>query len=202
MSRDIFDENEIIDWSVIESYEQEDSNASWAMALNELHKMLDFLLENQGYRGEDLAAKIYKAKARFSNLKGLKRSLEIYNKVFEKYNESVSLLEIQEAERKLKQAVRDVSSKSDFSPPSSLEKFKSYLDYNFDKLKFYRVSLYLLVTIILILVLDNTHFGQKLIHYFAILFNSIIAYLIFAGIIIVLFGILVIGTIIFFGRGK
>ena len=202
MARDIFEKNEIIDWSVIESYEQEDSNASWAMALVELHKMLDFLLENQGYRGDDLGSKIYKAKERFSDIKNLKKALVVYYKIFDKFNESVSLLEIQEAEKKMKLAVRDLSSKTDYSPPSVLEKFKSYLDYNFDKKRFYKSAFYLLGIIIVILVLDNNHFGQRLVHNTASLFNFVIAYLLFAGIIIVLFGILVIGTIIFFGRVK
>jgi hypothetical protein len=59
-----------------------------------------------------------------------------------------------------------------------------------------------LVSIIIILVLDNSHFGQKLIHWSASLFTSIISYLVFGGIIVVLFGILIVGTVIFFGRGK
>jgi len=200
--KDIFSENEIIDWSVIEAYEQEDSASSWAMALAELHKLLDYVLEMQGYRGQDLEQKIINARGRFSNIKGLRSALDTYKKVFIKFNESVNLLEIQTAEKKLKQAVRDLSSRSDFTPPSSLEKFKNYLEYSLNKKKFYSFSMLFLGFTVLILVLDNNHFGQSIIHNLAQFLTSIITYFIFAGLILILFVILIIGTIFFVVRGK
>ena len=201
---DIFEKDqEIIDWSVIETYEKEDSISSWSMALAELKKLLEFLLEDQGYIGRTLEEKIRKAKVRFTDLKGLLKGLDIYQKVFERYGETVSLLEIQEAAKALKKAVKDLVSESDFSPPSLIERFKAWLDYSLaEKEKFYKVALWFLLGIVFVFVLDSTHFGRFFIHWLASLFYSILSWLILAGIVIGAIVILALGTIIFFGRGK
>jgi hypothetical protein len=203
MPKDYFEEDTIVDWSVIENYEKEDTIASWSMALAELHKLLDYLLEEQGYIGDSLETKIKKAKVRFTDIKGLKEALEIYDKVFKKYSETTNILEIKDAVKNFEKAVNDLISPSDFSPPSLIERMKASFDYYFsDKGKFYKFALSFLSLVVFTLVLDSTHFGQKIISFLASLFSSILSWLILLGLIIGGIAILVIGTIIFFARGK
>ncbi|MCD6194615.1 hypothetical protein J7K05_00195 [bacterium] len=204
MTKDIFEQaEEIIDWSVIENYEKEDTIASWSMALAELAKLLNYLLEDQGYLGHSLEEKIKKAKVRFTDLKGLKASLSIYEKVFKEYGETVTLLDLKEAVKNLKKAVKDLTAESDFSPPTLLERIKTNFDYFCsDKERFYRSGLFFLSFLIILFVLDNTHFGQNFIAILASFFYSILSWLILAGIIIGAVLILALGTIFFLGRGK
>jgi len=202
MPKDIFEQEEqIIDWSVIENYEKEDTIASYSMALAELVKLLNFLLEDQGYIAPSLDEKVKKAKLRFTNIKDLKKALQTYNKIFKEYSELVNLLDIKEAIKALKQSVRDLISKSDYSPPGLLERIKASLDY-LDKEKFYNFALSFAFVIILIFVLDSTHFGQKFISVLASFLGSILSWLILAGLILLALAILLIGTILFVGRGK
>jgi len=204
MPRDFFkDEESVIDWSVIEAYEREDSSASWSMALAELYKLFNFLLEDQGYTNGDIEIKIRKARARFNDLQRVIEAIKIYDKIFKNYQESVNLLEVKEAEKNLKKAIKDLISESDFAPPTAWERFKaSWNYYLLDKGKFYRNSLWFLSIIILIFILDNTHFGQLFIHFLASIFSSVLSWLILIGLVLTALVILVVGTIIFFGRGK
>ncbi len=201
---DIFErEEEIIDWSVIENYEKEDTIASWSMALAELVKLLDFLLDDQGYLGHSLEEKVKKAKVRFTDVKGLQQGLKVYSKVFKKYGETISLLDLKEAVKNLKKAVRDLTAETDFSPPTLLERLKATLDFYFsEKEKFYRWALIFFGGIIVLFVLDNTHFGQSFIHSLASFFYSIFSWLILALLVIGAVLVLALGTIFFFGRGK
>ncbi|MCD6422175.1 hypothetical protein J7L13_02400 [bacterium] len=204
MAKDFFEkEEELINWSVIEEYEKEDTPASWAMALAELRKVLNFLLEEEGYFG-DLDKKIRQAKVRFTDLKGLKKALQVYRKVFEDYEEKVSVLEIQEAVKALKQAVKDLVAKTDFSPPTLLERLEAWLEYHFlsERERFIRGAFWFLFGVVLIFVLDSTHFGQSLIHQLAKFLASILSYLLVVGLIGGVVLALAVLTIIFFGRGK
>lgn len=203
MAKDIFEQEEIIDWSVIENYEKEDTIASWSMALAELVKLLHFLLEDQGYLGHSLEEKVKKAKVRFTDIKGLKSSLGIYQKVFKEYGEAVTLLDLKEAVNNLKKAVKDLTAESDFSPPTLLERIKSNCDYYFsDRERFYRWALFFLSGLVVLFVLDSTHFGQRFISTLAAFFYSILSWLILTGVIIGALLILALGTIFFLGRGK
>jgi len=203
MAKDYFDEDIIVDWSVIEGYEKEDTIASWSMALAELYKLLNYLLDEWGYIGEDLETKIKKAKVRFTNIKALREALKTYEKVFREYSETVNILEIKEAVKNFKEAVNDLISPSDLSPSTFIERIKSSFDlWLSEKEKFYKFSLSFLFFVVFVLVLDNTHFGQKIIAFLASLFSSILSWLILAGLILGGTAVLIIGTIIFFGRGK
>lgn len=205
MAEEFFESgNKIIDWSVIKTYQDEGSISGLLMALLESDKLLNFMLSDMGYPGPTIYHKIKSAKERFTNLPGLIKALEIKERVFSRYEEKVTAREVELAIKEYKQAIIDLSSNSDVSPPNLWERMKAYIDYNYvsqpKNLK--NLIIYFLVFFVLIFVLDNTHLGQTIIHSIATYLARFISVIIVVVLIILVIFIGIVGFIVFLERRK
>lgn len=196
--------NKIIDWSVIKTYQEEGTISGLLMALLESDKLLNFMLSDMGYPGPTIYHKIKSAKERFTNLPGLIKALEIKERVFSRYEEKVTAREVELAIKEYKQAIIDLSSNSDVSPPSLWERMKAYIDYNYvsqpKNLK--NLIIYFLLFFVVIFVLDGTHLGQTIIHSIATYLARFISVIIVVGLIILAIFIAIVGFIVFLERRK
>ncbi len=183
---------ETIDWSTIKEYREEGTVSGICMALAEVHKLLDVMLSDQGYQGDDILPKIKAARERFTDLKALLDGLEVWQKVFKEYDKKVVLREAEEAISAYEKAIYDLSSETDFAPPTLLDRLKSWLDIQLiaRPVQRRRAIAYFLAIVILVLTLDNTHFGQRFINWLAGLVNGIVIWAV--GIIV---GLVIIGLI-------
>jgi len=205
MAEEFFESgNKIIDWSVIKTYQDEGSISGLLMALLESDKLLNFMLSDMGYPGPTIYHKIKSAKERFTNLSGLMKALEIKERVFSRYEEKVTAREVELAIKEYKQAIIDLSSNTDVSPPTLWERMKAYIDYNYlsqpKNLK--NLIIYFLTIFILIFVLDNTHFGQTIVHSISSYLSKFISILIVIILIIFAVFIAVVAFISFLERRK
>ena len=191
--RDFFAEN-VVDWKIVEKFESEGTISGYAMALAECDKLLNFLLEQEGYAGVRTIDKVKKALDRFANPQDLLRAIEIKANVFEKYEEAISIQELKDAIRIYRESVNDFV-QGQVKESTTWEKFISYLQFNFLSRPGYLVNFLIgfLSLIILVLVLDSTHFGQNFIHALANIFKTILPILI---IILIIFGTLLVLTIL------
>lgn len=196
--------NKIIDWSVIKTYQDEGTISGLLMALLESDKLLNFMLSDMGYPGPSIYHKIKSAKERFTNLPGLIKAMEIKERVFSRYEEKVTAREVELAIREYKQAIIDLSSNTDVSPPTLWERMKAYIDYNYvsqpKNLK--NLIIYFLSFFILIFVMDNTHFGQVVVHYISSYLARFISVIVVGALIILALFILIIGFIVFLERRR
>lgn len=196
--------NKIIDWSVIKTYQEEGTISGLLMALLESDKLLNFMLSDMGYPGPTIYHKIKSAKERFTNLPGLIKALEIKERVFSRYEEKVTAREVELAIKEYKQAIIDLSSNSDVSPPNLWERMKAYIDYNYvsqpKNLK--NLIIYFLVFFVLIFVLDNTHLGQAIIHSISGYLARFISLIIVIALIILALFIGIVGFIVFLEKRK
>jgi ABC-type multidrug transport system permease subunit len=203
MVKEFYDDSEIIDWSTIEEYENEGTNAGHLMALAECDKLLNYLLQQQSYRGKTIFERIKNAKDRFSDLSGLASAMEIKENVFSEYDKQVTIKEVEQAVSQYKTAIKDIAS----GEPVDLgfvDKIKSYLEYQFLEKPgtIRRIILWFFGFVFLIILLDTTHFGQGLVHVLARFFSSIFSWLISVVLVLVGVAILVILTIVFLERRK
>lgn len=181
MNKFFEDKNQdIVDWTVIKEYRQQDTIAGYCMALLESHKLLDSILSEQGYQGEDIYQKIRQARGRFTDLKSLNQALAVWEKVFKKYDEKIAVKDVEEAISSYEKAIYDLSSETDYAPPGLIEKVNAWFDYYFISQPQERRRLlnYFLAFIVLVLVLDNTHFGQKFVEWLAGLLNGIVIWIV------------------------
>ena len=191
--RDFFAEN-TIDWKVVEKFEKEGTISGYCMALAECDKLLNFLLERESYGGMRTSDRVKQAQTRFANLSELFKAIEIKANVFEKYEESVSIQDLKDAIRTYRDSINDFV-QGQIKEQTIWEKFTAFIQYNlFNRPGFltnFLVSFLLFV--ILVLVLDSTHFGQELIHALANFFKSILPVVVIA---IIIFGVLLILMIV------
>lgn len=196
--------NKIIDWSVIKTYQDEGTISGLLMALLESDKLLNFMLSDLGYPGPTIYHKIKSAKDHFTSLPGLIKALEIKERVFSRYEEKVTAREVELAIKEYKQAIIDLSSNTDLSPPNLWERMKAYIEYNYvsqpKNLK--NLIIYFLVFFVLIFVLDGTHIGQVVIHSIASYLARFISLIIVVALIILILLIGIIGFIVFLERRK
>ena len=196
--------NKIIDWSVIKTYQEEGTISGLLMALLESDKLLNFMLSDMGYPGPTIYHKIKSAKERFTNLPGLIKALEIKERVFSRYEEKVTAREVELAIKEYKQAIIDLSSNSDVSPPNLWERMKAYIDYNYvsqpKNLK--NLIIYCLLFFVVIFVLDGTHLGQTIIHSIATYLAKFVSVIIVFALIILAIFIAIVGFIVFLERRK
>ena len=166
---------DIVDWTTIKEYREEGTTAGFCMALSEAHKLLDFMLSDQGYQGDTIHRKIKESRERFTELKKLIDGLEIWEKVFNRYDEKVTIREVEKAISAYQQAIFDLSSDTDYAPLTVIDRLKSWVDLHLISKpeNRRRLIIYFLLIIISVLVLDNTHFGQKFIHWLAGLLSGI-----------------------------
>lgn len=191
--RDFFAEN-VVDWKIVEKFEKEGTISGYCMALAECDKLLNFLLEQEGYSGVRTTDKVKKARDRFANTQDLFRAIEIKANVFEKYEEAVSIQDLKDAIKIYRDSINDfVQGQVKESNPS--EKFISFLQFYFLSRPGFLANFLIgfLALVILVLILDSTHFGQKFIHFLAGIFRTILP---IAIVIIIILGILVVLTIL------
>jgi len=79
--KDLFEENKI-DWTTIDDYQNEGTLSGLCMALAECDKLLNYILNSQNYQGRTIYEKISQARARFSDLNSLAKALEIKEDIF------------------------------------------------------------------------------------------------------------------------
>ena len=196
--------NKIIDWSVIKTYQEEGNISGLLMALLESDKLLNFMLSDMGYPGPTIYHKIKSAKERFTNLPGLMKALEIKERVFSRYEEKVTTREVELAIKEYKLAIIDLSSNTDVSPPTLIERAKAYIDYHYvsqpKNLK--NLVIWFLSLFVLIFVLDNTHFGQAAVKNISSYLSKFISIIIIAFLIIFAFFVLIVGFIVFLERRR
>jgi hypothetical protein len=196
--------NKIIDWSVIKHYQEEGSISGMLMALLESDKLLNFMLSDMGYQGPTIYHKIKGAKERFTNLSGLMKALEIKERIFTRYDEKVSTREVELAIKEYKQAIIDLSSTSDVAPPGLWEKFKSYIDYQYisQPRNLKNLVIWLLIFLVLVFVIDNSHFGQTVIHAVASVLAKFISFIVVGLLVIVGLIVAIVGFIVFLEKRK
>lgn len=205
MPEEFFDSgNKIIDWSVIKTYQEEGTISGLLMALLESDKLLNFMLSDMGYPGPTIYHKIKSAKERFTSLPGLMKALEIKERVFSRYEEKVTAREVELSIKEYKQAIIDLSSNSDVSPPNLWERMKAYIDYNYvsqpKNLK--NLIIYFLLFFIIIFVLDNTHIGQLIVHSIASYLARFISLIVVVALVVLALFVAIVGFIVFLERRK
>lgn len=188
-----------IDWSTIQSYRQQKTVVGLSMALAESNKLLDHVLSRQGYQGDKMIDKIQAARTRFTKLNSLLDSLEIYKKIFQQYDQDVSTQSVEKAISGYERAIFDLSSETDFQPPTVLERVKSWVDVNLiaQPANSQRYLIYFLLFIVFILILDNSHFGQQFIHWLASILSGILIWVVVI-VVAIIFLMLILSTIISF----
>lgn len=203
MAEEFFESGDkIIDWSIIKNYQEEGTISGMLMAMLESDKLLNFMLSDMGYPGPTIYHKIKSAREKFTNLSGLMKALEIKEKIFTRYEEKVSTRDVELSIKEYKKAIIDLSSSSDVAPPGFWTKFKSYVDYHYlsQPKNLRNLFIYFLSFVILVLVLDNTHFGQSVIHAVASFFSRFISALIVVVLIILVIFVAIVGFISFLER--
>lgn len=196
--------NKIIDWSVIKTYQEEGNISGLLMALLESDKLLNFMLSDMGYPGPTIYHKIKNAKERFTNLPGLMSGLEIKERVFSRYEEKVTTREVELAIKEYKQAIIDLSSDTDVSPPTLIERAKAYIDYHYvsqpKNLK--NLIIYFLSLFVLVFVLDSTHIGETIIKSVSFYLARFVSWIIVVFLIIFALFVIIVGFIVFLERRK
>jgi hypothetical protein len=200
--KDLFEENKI-DWQTIDEYEKEGNFASLCMALAESDKLLNYILVTQGYRGDNIFEKIREAKNRFTDLHGLASGLEIKESIFEEYDKEVSKDDVEKAIKHYKQAIKDLS-ENDQPDTGLLEKINAWIDFHFiyNRGFFRRLIIWFVSIIFSLIVLDTTHPGQALAHFFVNLVFKVSNFLVIFGIAVGALFLIIIGFVIYFEKRK
>ena len=191
--RDFFAEN-VVDWKIVDKFEKEGTISGYCMALAECDKLLNFLLEQEGYVGVRTADKVKRALDRFANPEDLFRAIEIRANVFEKYEQGISIQELKDAIRTYRECVNDFV-QGQVKESTTWERFISYLQFYFLSRPGFLANFLIgfLALVILVLGLDSTHFGQDFIHFLASVFRAILPVLV---VILIILGIIVVLTIL------
>jgi hypothetical protein len=185
--QDFFGEEEksIIDWTQVEVYEKEETKSGLAMALVECDKLLNHLLHLKGYKGKNIYERVASAKDAVHDIGGLAYGLEVKEKLLESFDKDVSEKELHRAIEKYKESIRDIEM-SRVPETGAIEALKRSLDYYFvtkpDQLRKY--ILWFLGFLIGLLVLDNTHFGQRIIYWIGRITNGAISWILILTIIV------------------
>ncbi len=200
--RDFFAEN-VVDWKIVDKFEKEGTISGYCMALAECDKLLNFLLEQEGYVGLRTADKLKTALDRFASPEDLFRAIEIKANVFEKYEQAISIQELKDAIRIYRDSVNDLV-QGQVKESTSWERFISYLQFNFLSRPGFLANFLLgfLSLIILVLVLDSTHFGQSFIHVLANIFKSTLPAMIIIAVILGIFLVFTILILLYSGKEK
>ena len=198
--KDFFEENKI-DWTTIDEYQKEGTLAGLCMALAESDKLLNYILTNQNYRGENIYEKIRDAKNRFTDLNNLAKALEIKENIFSEYEKEISKEDIKTALKHYRQAITDLV-EVDKPDIGLLARMNSWFNYYFvyQPGVFRKIAIWFLAIILSLIILDTTHPGQKLVSFLAGLFFKAANWLIIGGIFFRALVIIVIGTIIYFEK--
>ena len=202
MVKDFFGEEEksVIDWTPIDQYLKEGTKAGQGMALVECDKLLNHILHLKGYKGKNIYQRIASAKDAIHDLGGLAYALEIKENLLNEFDKDVSEKELQRAIEKYRETIQDIE-KSQVPEVGLIDIIKRNLDYYFigKPDRFRRFVLWFLAIIVGVIVIDNTHIGQAIVHFVAGLFGGAISWLFVLGI---LAGIVVLLSLVFLAIGK
>jgi hypothetical protein len=200
--KDFFGEEEksIIDWTPIDQYLKEGTKSGLSMALVECDKLLNHLLHLKGYKGKNVYQRIASAKDAINDLGGLAYALEIKENLLHEFDKEVSEKELRRAIEKFRETIIDIE-RSQIPEAGLVDLAKRNLDYYFigKPDRFRRFVLWFLAIIIGVIVLDNTHIGQAIVHFVAGLFGGAISWLFVLGI---LAGIVMLLSLIILAIGK
>jgi len=196
--KDFFEENKI-DWTTIDEYLKEGTLAALCMALAECHKLLNYILTSQGYRGDSIYEKIHEAKNRFTNLNNLAKGMEIRESIFEEYDKEISKEEIRNAIKFYQEAIKDLA-ESDMPDVGLVGKIRAWFVFHFlyNRRFFRKLAVWFLVVVLLLIILDATHPGQVIVHYLATLFFKISNFLIITSIAVGVLILIIVGVIFYF----
>jgi hypothetical protein len=185
--RDFFAENKI-DWGLVERFEKEANLSGYAMALAECDKLMNFLLVQEGFGGINTSDRVKNARDRFANVNELFGAIETKANVFEKYDRGVSIQELKDSIKIYKESINDLV-QGQIKESSTWEKFVSYVQVTYLNKPQTGVNFLLSLSslVILVLVLDSTHFGRSFVQLLAQIFRSVLP---LAIIILILAGIL------------
>jgi hypothetical protein len=193
MVQDFFGEEEksIIDWTQVEVYEKEGTKSGLSMALVECDKLLNHLLHLKGYKGKNIYERVASAKDAVHDIGGLAYALEIKENLLEEFDKDVSEKELHRAIEKYKESIRDIET-SRVPESGIIDTIKRNLDYYFvtkpDQLR--KWVLWFLVILVCFFVLDNTHIGQKIVHWISKMLGEVISWVwvlaILVGLILIL----------------
>ncbi len=202
MVKDFFGEEEksIIDWTPVDQYLKEGTKAGLSMALVECDKLLNHLLHLKGYKGKNVYQRIASAKDAINDLGGLAYALEIKENLLYEFDKDVGEKEIRRAIEKYRETIIDIE-RSQIPEAGLIDLIKRNLDYYFigKPDRFRRFVLWFLGVVIAVIVLDNTHIGQKFVHFIASIFGGAISWLFVLGILV---GMIVLFSLVFLAIGK
>lgn len=202
MAKDFFGEEEksVIDWTPINQYLREGTKSGLAMALVECDKLLNHILHLKGYKGKTIYQRIASAKDAINDLGGLAYALEIKENLLNEFDKDVSERELRRAIEKYKEIIEDVE-RSQIPESGIIDLIKGNLDYYFigKPERFRRFVVWFLALVVTIIVLDNTHIGQSIVHFVALIFGGAISWLLALGIIV---GIVLLLALVFLAIGK
>ena len=193
MVQDFFGEEEksIIDWTPIEVYEKEGTISGLAMALIECDKLLNHLLHLKGYKGNNIYERVASAKDAIHDIGGLAYAMEVKDNLIDVFDKNIGEKELRRGIEKYKDSIRDVE-RSQVPESGIIDTIKRNIDYYFvtkpDRLR--RFVLWFLAILVGFLVLDNTHIGQKMVHWVSRAFGGLISWIwvlaIFSGFILIM----------------
>lgn len=177
-----------IDWSKIKKFREEGSLAGLSLALIESHRLLNRLLTESGYRGNNVREKITAARKQLTNLKELLEAIEIWESLVFSKDAAPKSRKIRQAISAYEKAIYDLSSETDYSPPGLLRKIWSWLEVNlvYKPVNRYRLIVYLLFFLLLVFVLDTTHFGQQAVSSLTDYISSVFVWFLVVAILLVL----------------
>lgn len=192
-----------IDWSTINNYKKEGSISGLCMALAESHKLLDYFLDKKSYGGSTIYEKVKMAKDIFSDINGLAKAMEVWEDVFSVYDKELAAKDVREAIDQYHQAITDIAESEVYSI-SLLDRMRSSINYYLVSQpdKFRKIVVWFLLTVILIMVLDNTHIGQTIMSGLVAIINFLFGGLLIAGLIILGIILIVGGVMIYRDRRK
>jgi len=200
--KDLFEENKI-DWTTIDDYQNEGTLSGLCMALAECDKLLNYILNSQNYQGRTIYEKISQARARFSDLNSLAKALEIKEDIFAEYDKEVSKDDIKKALKYYRQAILDLA-ETNRPDLGFSDKIKSWVNFHltYHPGFFKKLFSWVIGGILIIIILDITHPGQTLVRFFASLFYRVGGWLITVGIFVGALIVVVLGVIIYLEKRK
>jgi len=167
MKKDFFEDRHksTINWGKIKKYRQSGSEEGLKMALIESHKLLADMLKRNGYLtiSDNFKDNLILARDRFTDIKSLLEAYQLWQRLVFK-REPIYEMEANKAISAYQKAIHDLSSLTDYQKPVLTTRLRAWLEINLvhNKLKRSQIAVYLLLFLILIYILDSTHFGQEI----------------------------------------
>lgn len=189
----------VIDWQKIKQYRSQGSDSGLFMALIESHKLLvDFLKKNNYCLSDNFKDNLLLARQRFTNLPDLLQAYEIWHRLVHS-QEPISKMETNRAISAYQKAIYDLSSLTDYHKPGLFSRIKYWLEINLinDRSKRNKFSLYFVLFLLLIFLLDTSRFGRDFVNWLINLMGEI-AFWLFLVLVAIIFLVLILVNLISF----